>query len=118
MFTKQTIAKRGKLNEDFRAVFSIAPHHNSDKVDLARAAFRFSSKVEHFNNCPFRTKNKNKKSYSMEQYFRFSGYSLQLLWLEIVKYAETRQFPLKKAFLLYPPKLILSAAIPQLEYLV
>lgn len=39
MFTKQTIAKRGKLNEDFRAVFSIAPHHNSDKVDLARAAF-------------------------------------------------------------------------------
>lgn len=54
----------------------------------------------------------------MEQYFRFSGYSLQLLWLEIVKYAETRQFPLKKAFLLYPPKLILSAAIPQLEYLV
>lgn len=61
MFTKQTIAKRGKLNEDFRAVFSIAPHHNSDKVDLARAAFRFSSKVEHFNNCPFRTKNKKKK---------------------------------------------------------
>lgn len=61
MFTKQTIAKRGKLNEDFRAVFSIAPHHNSDKVDLARAAFRFSSKVEHFNNCPFRTKKKEKK---------------------------------------------------------
>ena len=58
MFTKQTIAKRGKLNEAFRAVFSIAPHHNSDRVDLARAAFRFSSKFEHFNNCPFRTKKK------------------------------------------------------------
>lgn len=118
MFTKQTIAKRGKLNEDFRAVFSIAPHHNSDKVDLARAAFDSVRSLSISIIVLFELKKKKKKSYSMEQYFRFSGYSLQLLWLEIVKYAETRQFPLKKAFLLYPPKLILSAAIPQLEYLV